>query len=227
MLNLIRSVKYHMKNGGLWQLQKKILEIIYDFISLEMKWLVYCNYNDIIDISNISKKLEIKALSFDELIVYKYFKAIYYPENIKFRFKNGELCYGFFIQGNLAHIAWLSRGYLTLSNKVPILKGKKIIGIYDCFTLPEFRNQGIYNYVLFYLVNELKEDNCFIAVDPDNTFSVKAIKNVGFECKYQIAYKRKMYLFKSFIISETSILSNQQSIIINTWNWSKYVQILK
>ena len=57
------------------------------------------------------------------------------------------------------------------------------MGIYDCWTMAEFRGRGIYPEslrILLALFAEEQVRTVLIAVDPDNVRSIKGIERAGF-----------------------------------------------
>ena len=119
-------------------------------------------------------------LTFEELVELRYFKALYYPEGIRGRFQAGERCHGFFLEDKLANIAWSTRDVLKVDPHLSI-ECADGVGIYDCWTMAEFRGRGIYPEPLRMLLDMFEGEgykNVLIALDPDNIRSIKGIRAV-------------------------------------------------
>ncbi len=100
------------------------------------------------------------------------------------RLESGRRCYGAWVDGRLAAYGWVSFdeewiGELRL--ELQLETGEAYI--WDCVTLPEFRQKGLYSALLVYIVIELrKESTCriWIGADLENLPSQKGIARAGF-----------------------------------------------
>ena len=66
--------------------------------------------------------------------------------------------------------------------------------IYECYTRPEMRGQGIYPYALAGIASELRSggiEELWIGVDASNGSSRRSIQKAGFEIRFEIAYSRR------------------------------------
>ena len=199
MIKAYRSLVYNLKNGGIPEVLDRIIKKIKQIFFYKSSWLVYSSELDALDVIEDRDGLRIESMSFQELVSFKYFKAIFYPESIKRRLAKNEVCYGFFSGNNLEHIAWVTAGYLFIEKGIPNLEDKTCGGIYDCITFPEYRNKGIYKYVLKKLQKILKESGktkALITVDADNIYSKKAIESVGFQMSKKLTFSKILFFRK-------------------------------
>ena len=100
------------------------------------------------------------------------------------RFENGRRCYAAWVEGKLAAYGWVSPdeeliGELSL--RIKLVPGEAYI--WDCATLPEFRNRRLYSALLVHIIGELWSDGlcrAWIGTDLDNEASQRGISNAGF-----------------------------------------------
>ena len=127
-------------------------------------------------------KLECRALTYTDLINAKYFKALAFPEEIRSRFDENNVCHGFYFEEDLATIGWSSNDRLDLDHGVTF-SCPGAVGLFDFVTLPYFRSRGLYTNALRYLVAAIhaRGPRCvYIAVHPNNLPSLKGIEGAGF-----------------------------------------------
>ena len=100
------------------------------------------------------------------------------------RFESGRRCYAAWVEGKLAAYGWVSLdeefiGELSL--RIKLVQGEAYI--WDCATLPEFRNQRLYSALLVHIIGELRSEGlcrAWIGADLDNEASQRGISNAGF-----------------------------------------------
>ena len=90
--------------------------------------------------------------------------------------------YGVFVNGNLAHVSWLiTQDIEPATGNVIKLKGDEV-EITACFTLPEYRGQGLYP-VAIQCISEVARQQgyvrVFMKVRPENLSSQRGIINAG------------------------------------------------
>lgn len=108
----------------------------------------------------------------------------YASANLLKRFENGRRCYTAWVDGKLAAYGWVSPdeeliGELSL--RIKLVPGEAYI--WDCATLPAYRQKHLYSALLVYIVGELRlEGLCrvWIGADLDNEASQRGIANAGF-----------------------------------------------
>lgn len=103
---------------------------------------------------------------------------------IRKRFESGRRCYTAWVEGKLAAYGWLSfeEEYIgELNLRLRLLSGEAYI--WDCVTMPAFRQQRLYSGLLRYIVAELgAEKLCrvWIGADLENLPSQRGIARAGF-----------------------------------------------
>ena len=107
------------------------------------------------------------------------------PSNDIFkRFQTGRQCYTAWIKDNLAAYGWVSFneeyvGELRLNLRM--LPGEAYI--WDCVTLPAYRNRHLYTALLVHILNELHAGpfcRVWIGADLDNVISQHGMQRAGF-----------------------------------------------
>ena len=105
------------------------------------------------------------------------------PEVLK-RFETGRRCYAAWINRNLAAYGWVSIdedfiGELNLRLRLPPREAY----IWNCVTLPVFRQKYLYTGLLAHIVGELRKEQfsrVWIGADLDNIPSQRGIARAGF-----------------------------------------------
>jgi len=103
---------------------------------------------------------------------------------IQKRFETGRRCYAARVAGSLAAYGWVSFtdefiGELNL--RLQLLPGEAYI--WNCATLPGFRQNNLYSALLLYIVQELHKEHLsrvWIGADLDNIASQRGIARAGF-----------------------------------------------
>ena len=117
------------------------------------------------------------------------------PEVIR-RFQSGIQCYGAWVGSELAAYGWVSfrEEYVgEFRVWVRLVPGEAYI--WDCFTLPAYRRQGLYSALLAYMLGQLEKDNecrIWIGADRDNLPSQRGIARAGFRAVADIAVARAL-----------------------------------
>jgi ribosomal protein S18 acetylase RimI-like enzyme len=106
-------------------------------------------------------------------------------EEIRSRFSAGRHCYAAWVDGRIASYGWVSFdeemvGELDL--RLRLLLGE--VYIWDCATLPAYRQKHLYSALLGYILHELcaNQPVCrvWIGADLDNVASQRGIARAGF-----------------------------------------------
>lgn len=101
------------------------------------------------------------------------------------RFERGLICYTVWVEGILAAYGWVSFeeehvGELNL--RIRLAPGEAYI--WDCVTLPAFRQNHLYSALLTYIVKDLRKADLrrvWIGADLDNLGSQRGIARAGFK----------------------------------------------
>ncbi len=115
-------------------------------------------------------------------------------EEILRRFQTGRRCYSAWVQEKLCAYGWVSFdeemvGELDL--RIRLLPGEAYI--WDCFTLPTYRQQHLYSAVLIHILGELRADGfrrAWIGADLDNLPSQHGIARAGFTAVADLVVER-------------------------------------
>jgi hypothetical protein len=112
------------------------------------------------------------------------------------RLESERRCYGAWVGERLAAYGWVSFaeewvGELRL--ELRLQPGEAYI--WDCATLPEFRQKGLYSALLVFIVNELRGETAsrfWIGADLDNLPSQKGIARAGFRPVAHLLIERQL-----------------------------------
>ena len=187
-----RHVEYNYHEGGIRQLVHKVAYRLRQWLWSDAAWLIYR-----LDAAPPQRQavlpLETTILAFDELVRLAYFKALAFPEGIRERLDSGAVCRGFFLDGELVNIAWITRGYLEMEPGVRVFESASV-GIFDCYTLPAHRGKGVYTNSLVRLADMAAEGDAscaLIGVDPGNIASIRGIERAGFQPFFRLTRVRR------------------------------------
>ncbi len=153
------------------------------------------------------------------------------------RLNSGERCYTAWVDGQLASYGWVSFdeefiGELNL--RLRLVPGEAYV--WDCFTLPAFRRQGLYGALLAHILLELEKDavcRVWIGADADNAISQRGIARAGFRPAADLVLARVFAMrlvwvqgrsgVPEAVVSEArrAFLDNRDSV------WLKAVELLK
>lgn len=100
------------------------------------------------------------------------------------RLESGRQCYAAWVEDQIAAYGWVSfeeEDIGELNLRMKLLPGEAYI--WDCMTLPPFREKLLYSALLTYILSELRVENlcrAWIGADVDNLPSQKGIARAGF-----------------------------------------------
>jgi len=100
------------------------------------------------------------------------------------RLDNGRQCYAAWVDGQIAAYGWVSfkeEDIGELNLRIKLLPGEAYI--WDCATLPAFREKLLYSALLIYILGELRAQTIcrtWIGADHDNLASQKGMARAGF-----------------------------------------------
>lgn len=127
-------------------------------------------------------------------------------DSIHEKFLKGDRCFIAEAGGEIAHYTWvsLSEEYLPSIERTMKL-GKNEAYIYNVRTLPKFRNQGMFSFVLNNSCEKLNKAGyvkIWVSILSDNILSQKGFEKAGFKKFQEIGYLRifgfRKYRFKDF-----------------------------
>jgi RimJ/RimL family protein N-acetyltransferase len=197
MTSLWRHIDYNYREGGLRQILYKVVCRVRRPLWTESNWLVYrCDLAGYLAQSRLP--LIRRELGLESLLKYEYYKAEAFPEAVHARLNSGSRCHGFFLEDRLVNVGWTSKGMLELEAGLTLSEVDHVynyVGVYDCYTVPEYRSRGIYRDALTQLLGMIRDEGgqvALIAVDPENHASIKGIERAGFTPLYCLRRRRRL-----------------------------------
>ena len=206
MRDLRRKLAYHFREGGLRGVARRLVSYPRQRGWSDSEWLVYERVLTE-DLAVASEALVRRELSFNELKAFGYDKAIAFPEAIKRRFQDHNVCHGFYVEGQLTTLGWSSPDYLELDQDLRF-PCPGTVGLFDFTTYERFRSRGYYTNALLQLFVAMRKigfGTACIAVDPGNLPSIKGIERAGFRLQFRFVRRWRLGLpiiEKSLIGSE-------------------------
>jgi len=119
------------------------------------------------------------------------------------RFETGRRCYTAWAGDKLAAYGWVSfnEEYIgELNLRLTLLPGEAYI--WDCATLPAFRQNYLYSALLVYMLGELRSESLcrvWIGADLDNVASQRGIARAGFREVADLVVARALALRSAWI----------------------------
>jgi GNAT superfamily N-acetyltransferase len=195
-MHLIRSLRYNLGHGGLRVVFRKSIKRLGQLAYRSEGWLLLSKDLAAAAPSQVAAGFEVVPLLMDDLRAHGFFKALYYPETLAERLEKGELCLGILVDGALAHVAWMAYGRLPLDPGLPDFPAGDAGGIYDMFTLPDFRRRGCQTLALVELERRAAEQGLrrtVAVVDPGNRPSLSVFERCGYQIRGRLSYRRVLW----------------------------------
>jgi ribosomal protein S18 acetylase RimI-like enzyme len=128
------------------------------------------------------------------------------------RFENGRRCYTAWAEDKIAAYGWVSLdeefiGELKL--RLKLLKGEAYI--WDCATLPEFRQRHLYSALLVHILRELQAEGLcrvWIGADLENIASQRGIARAGFHHIADLVVDRVLALRQVWVQGHPDVLDH-------------------
>jgi hypothetical protein len=114
------------------------------------------------------------------------------------RFETGRSCYTAWVEGQLAAYGWVSfaEEYIgELNLRLRLIPGEAYV--WDCATLPAFRQKRLFSALLVYIVRELQAEplcRAWIGANLDNVASQRGIGRAGFHRVADLVVARALAL---------------------------------
>lgn len=159
------------------------------------------------------------------------------PREILRRFGAGSRCYAARVNGNVASYGWVSfqEEYVgELNLRLRLARGEAYI--WDCFTLPAYRHQGLYSSLLAHILSELEADSVcrvWIGADADNVISQRGIGRAGFRAVADMVLARVLGIRLVWVqgrpdVPEPIVAEARRVFLDNRDSaWLKAVELLK
>ncbi len=124
-------------------------------------------------------------------------------EEIRWRLENGRRSYAAWVDEKIAAYGWVSfnEEYVgELNLRLRLLPGEAYI--WDCATLPPYRQQHLYSSLLAYTLGQLRAEGlcrAWIGTDLDNAASQRGIARAGFHCVAEVVVARVLALRQAYV----------------------------
>ena len=125
------------------------------------------------------------------------------------RLESGRQCYIAQVEGQLAGYGWVSfqdEDIGELNLRIKLLAGEAYI--WDCITLPAYREKYLYSALLAHILGELRAQGycrAWIGADLENVASQKGMAHAGFHHIADLAIQRVLALRQVWVIGRPGI----------------------
>ncbi len=133
-------------------------------------------------------------------------------EMITDRFESGCRCYAAWVGAEIAAYGWVSfnEEYMGEMNlRLKLLRGEAYI--WDCATLPNYRQKHLYSALLVHILGELRSDHLcrsWIGADRNNMISQLGIMRAGFHHVADLEVHRVLALRQAWVSGEGDVPAN-------------------
>jgi len=120
------------------------------------------------------------------------------------RLESGRQCYAAWVDDQVAAYGWVSfveEDIGELNLRIKLLPGEAYI--WDCATLPAFREKLLYSALLIYILGELRAQNlcrAWIGADRDNIASQKGMARAGFHHVADLVIERVLTIRQVWVV---------------------------
>jgi hypothetical protein len=120
------------------------------------------------------------------------------------RLESGRQCYAGWVDGQVATYGWVSFGQEDIGElnlRIKLVPGEAYI--WDCATLPAFREKLLYSALLAYILGQLRAQNlcrAWIGADYDNVPSQKGIARAGFQHVGDLIIQRVLAMRQAWVV---------------------------
>ena len=120
------------------------------------------------------------------------------------RLESGRQCYAAWVDGQVMAYGWVSldeESIGELNLRIKLLPGEAYI--WDCATLPAFREKGLYSALLIYTLGELRLQGlcrAWIGADHDNVASQKGMRRAGFQHVADLVIERVLAMRQVWVM---------------------------
>jgi len=117
------------------------------------------------------------------------------PTTFRSRLSDGTRCFVVEADGRFVHATWMTTAAAwtrELGRYFQPPPGDAYV--YESFTRPEVRGQGVYPFALTTIAAALAArgtKRVWVGVEADNTASLRAVTKAGFERSFEVAYRRR------------------------------------
>jgi hypothetical protein len=125
------------------------------------------------------------------------------------RLESGRQCYAAWVEGQVAAYGWVSfneEDIGELKLRIKLVPGEAYI--WDCATLPAFREKLLYSALLIYILGELRAGHlcrAWIGADYDNVASQKGIARAGFHHVADLVIERVLAMRQVWVTGRPDV----------------------
>jgi len=117
------------------------------------------------------------------------------PTTFRARLSDGTRCFVVVADGRFMHATWMTTAAAWTRELVRYFRPPPGDAyVYESYTRPEVRGQGVYPFALTHIAAALADrgiKRIWVGVEADNTASLKAVTKAGFERSLEVAYRRR------------------------------------
>lgn len=204
-MRAIQSLRYNLEHGGIPAVLRKAVHRAARVAYRSEQWVFLTFALTEPEDTQTPPRLGTAWLDMQDLLTWRFFKAVYYPEDMRARFRSGDLCLGVFVDENLAHVAWMAQDRLPLDPGLPVLAAAEAGGVYDMFTLPEFRRRGCQSIAIETLARRARAEGSrqlVTVVHPGNQASLSVFARHGFQKVGRLSYRKVSWKKRLLLIEE-------------------------
>ncbi|MBO7127393.1 hypothetical protein J6W78_07575 [bacterium] len=179
---------------------KNLLKRLKRFVWLNQTELLYIHSGKIVCCGSAAAVIKIEKVTLENVDDAKSFQSENYIRFFRNFLKKGAVGYYAYKDGVCVHRSWVFEQKMQIHSLVaePLLENQVYIAW--CETAAFARGLGIYPQVLSRIVQDYSAKQIFIAVNKNNTASIRGIEKAGFElCR---TYRIKRVLGKTDIVVE-------------------------
>ena len=120
------------------------------------------------------------------------------------RLESGRQCFAAWVEGQAVAYGWVSFEHEDIGElnlRIKLVPGEAYI--WDCATLPAFREKLLYSALLVYILGELRAQNrcrAWIGADYDNVVSQKGIARAGFHHVADLVIERVLAMRQVWVM---------------------------
>ncbi|MEX1258874.1 MAG: GNAT family N-acetyltransferase [Gemmatimonadota bacterium] len=195
-MRAIRALRYNLEHGGVGVVLRKVAGRLVALFYRAEAWLLFEMDLESPAAPELAPGTELRTMTMEDLLLHHFFKAVHYPDDLRARFADGDLCLGIFMDGSLAHVAWMASHRLPLDPGLPVFAAAGAAGIYDMFTLPGFRRRGCQALALREILRRAEArglTRAVAVVHPANRPSISAFEKCGFRAPRRLEYRRTLW----------------------------------
>jgi hypothetical protein len=195
-MSILRRLALNWRAGGPRRIANKASARVARSVRLEHSSIAHLNNDPHPDPPRPPPGIEIHELDEKSLVASGFFKAVAFPERVATRFAEGDRCVGIFFEGRIGHVAWMKFDAVPIDWGLPTVPVPGGVGIYDGFTLRDFRGRGAHTYSVLTrcsIAARLGADRVVSLITEENAASRHVNRKCGFEEAGRVRYSRLLW----------------------------------